>query len=77
MPVICAMAWALAPLELPALVKFAMVGTVTTLVCFTTYHYWVQGSWLGVFLHGKRFSMDWPWRPQQVPEAVVQVGRNA
>ncbi len=77
MPVICAMAWALAPLELPALVKFAMVGTVTTLVCFTTYHYWVQGSWLGVFLHGKRFSMDWPWRPQQVPEAVVQIERNS
>ena len=62
LPVIAAVAWVLAPFDWPALVKFLVVGSVTTVVCFTTYQYWVQGSWLGVFLHGRRFDMDWPWR---------------
>ena len=53
----------LVPVDVPALVKFAVVAGVTTAVCFATYHYWVQDSWLGAFLHGKRFQLDWPWRP--------------
>jgi glucan biosynthesis protein C len=48
------------------LAKFTIVTAVTTIVCFGTYHYWVQGSWLGAFLNGKRFNADWPWRAQGV-----------
>jgi hypothetical protein len=31
-------------------------------VCLVTYHYLVQDTWMGVFLNGKRFKLDWPWR---------------
>jgi glucan biosynthesis protein C len=64
MPVISIMAWLLVPVDVSALVKFTVVAAVTTVVCFTTYHYWVQDSWMGAFLNGKRFQLDWPWRPQ-------------
>ena len=62
LPVVCFVAWWLVPYDLPAIVKFLVVGGVTTLVCFATYHYWVQGSWVSEFLNGKRFDLDWPWR---------------
>ena len=63
LPVVSVVGWMLVPVDVPALVKFAVVAGVTTAVCFATYHYWVQDSWLGAFLHGKRFQLDWPWRP--------------
>jgi len=69
--VTCFVAWLLAPVDVSALVKFAVVAGVTTAVCFTTYHYWVQGSWLGAFLHGKRFSRDWPWRSAGPAQAAA------
>lgn len=62
LPVVCLAAWLLVPVDVSALLKFLVVSGVTTLVCFTTYHYWVQDTWLGVFLNGKRFQLDWPWR---------------
>jgi glucan biosynthesis protein C len=62
LPVVCAMGWLLVQVDVSALVKFALVTIVTTVVCFGTYHYWVQDSWLGAFLHGGRFKLDWPWR---------------
>ena len=71
LPVICFFAWLLAPVDVSALVKFLVVTAATTVVCFATYHYWVQRTWLGVFLHGRRFSLDWPWRSRQPAEAVA------
>jgi fucose 4-O-acetylase-like acetyltransferase len=62
MPVVCFVCWLLVPVDVHAVAKFAIVVTVTTLVCFTTYHYWVQDGWIGAFLNGKRFRLDWPWR---------------
>lgn len=62
LPMVCLMGWLLVPVDTPALVKFSVVAGVTTVVCFATYHYWVQGTWLGAFLNGKRFDLDWPWR---------------
>ncbi len=62
LPVQCFLAWLLVPVDAHALVKFGVLAVVTTVVCFGTYHYWVQGSWLGAFLHGQRFHQDWPWR---------------
>ena len=62
MPVVCLVAWWLVPYDLPAIFKFFLVGGVTTVVCFTTYHYWVRKTWVSVFLNGRRFDLDWPWR---------------
>lgn len=62
LPVVCLVAWLLVPVDVSALLKFAVVSGVTTVVCFATYHYWVQDTWVGVFLHGRRFQLDWPWR---------------
>jgi len=65
LPVIVIVGWLLVPVDVSALVKFTIVAGVTTVVCFATYHYWVQDSWLGAFLNGKRFRLDWPWRASQ------------
>lgn len=62
LPMVCLVAWLLVPYEVHAIVKYALVCTVTAVVCFATYHYSVQNTWLGAFLNGKRFSLDWPWR---------------
>jgi len=61
MPVVVAFAWLLLPLSLPAIVKFGIIVAGTSIICFVTYHYLVQGSWLGQVLHGKRFNQTWPW----------------
>ena len=55
-------AWLLATYDLPAIVKFAIVLAFATVCCFTTYHYFVQRTWVSRFLHGKRFDLEWPWR---------------
>ena len=64
--------WLLVPHDLPAIVKFAIVFSITTVGCFTTYHYLVQRTWVSRFLHGKRFDLDWPWRVRQ--QEKVEVG---
>lgn len=61
MPVVCAVAWLLLPYGLPAWVKFTMVVSITTLICFLTYHYLVQSRWPGKVLNGKTFNAPWPW----------------
>jgi fucose 4-O-acetylase-like acetyltransferase len=62
LPVVGLVGWLLVPVDVNALVKFTIVGAVTTVVCFVSYHYGVQNTWLGSFLHGRRFQLDWPWR---------------
>ena len=62
MPVVAAAGWWLVRYDLPAPVKFLLAAGFTTLVCFLTYHYWVQRTWVSVFLNGRRFDLDWPWR---------------
>ena len=62
MPVVSFCAWYLLPLDAPAGVKFLIDVTVTTVVCFASYHYLVRRSWVSVLLCGKRFDLDWPWR---------------
>jgi glucans biosynthesis protein C len=64
MPVTAFAAWALATSDWPAIFKFALVVSFTSLVCFLSYHYWIQRSWVSVFLNGRRFDRDWPWRPE-------------
>ncbi|MCA1799464.1 MAG: acyltransferase family protein [Xanthomonadaceae bacterium] len=65
MPIATAIAWWLVRYDLPLLLKFSIVVDVTALVCFLSYHYLVQRSWISVMLNGRRFDMDWPWRPQK------------
>jgi glucan biosynthesis protein C len=64
LPVVCFAAWLLVPYDLPAEFKFLCVVTFTTIVCMTTYHYWVQRTWVSVFLNGRRFDLAWPWQKQ-------------
>lgn len=62
MPVVALLAWWLLPFDLPATVKFSLIVVGTSVVCVLSYHYLVQRSWIGVFLNGRRFDSDWPWR---------------
>lgn len=59
----------LVPYDLPAVFKFLCVAAFTTIVCFLTYHYWVQRTWVSDFLNGRRFDLNWPWRGRK-PAAV-------
>lgn len=62
MPVIAAVAWWMVRYDVPAFLKFLVVLSIATVVCFFTYHYAVQRTWISRFLNGKRFNLDWPWR---------------
>ena len=73
MPLIAIVAWWLVRYDLPALIKFLVVVGVATFVCFSTYHYAVQRTWISRFLNGKRFDLDWPWRKMH---ATVEAART-
>lgn len=62
LPLVAFAGWWLVQYDLPAVVKFAVVAGFTTVLSFLSYHYWVQGTRIGVFLHGRRFRLAWPWR---------------
>lgn len=61
MPLVCLAAWWLVPYDLPALLKFSLVVAFTATLCFASYHYLVQRSWMSVFLNGRRFNLAAPW----------------
>jgi len=54
--------WWLLQFDLPASVKFVLVVGFTAAVCFLSYHYGVQKSWVSVLLNGRRFHQRWPWQ---------------
>ncbi|MFT6434573.1 MAG: glucan biosynthesis protein C [Candidatus Azotimanducaceae bacterium] len=62
MPVISFAAWLMLPFELPAIIKFLIIASVTTIACFSSYHYLIQNSWVSQLLNGMRFKQPWPWR---------------
>ena len=62
MPIVCLAGFLLVPYDLPAAVKFTIVVAIAALLCFASYHYLVQRTWMSVFLNGKRFDLPWPWR---------------
>ena len=41
---------------LPALVKFSIIASATTFICFFTYHYFVRATLIGAFLNGRKYS---------------------
>lgn len=61
-PLACFAAWWLAAFDLHAVFKFTLVLGFTATLSILSYHYLVQRSWVSVFLNGKRFDLDWPWR---------------
>ena len=65
MPVICFAGWWMVQYDLPAEFKFLCVTSFTAVVCFVTYHYAVQKTWVSVFLNGRRFDLHWPWQERQ------------
>lgn len=42
--------------NIPATFKFLFVVSVTTMVCFFTYHYLVRSTFIGAFLNGRRYT---------------------
>jgi glucan biosynthesis protein C len=62
MPLISLGAWVLLPLPIDGGLKFLMIAGFTSLTAFVSYHYLVQGSWVGLGLSGVRMQHTWPWR---------------
>lgn len=42
--------------DIAASLKFLFVTTTTSIICFTTYHYFVRNTFIGEFLNGRRYS---------------------
>jgi peptidoglycan/LPS O-acetylase OafA/YrhL len=61
LPLLCLAAWWLVQYDLPAVIKFVAVCGFTAVAGFLSFHYWVQKTWLSIFLHGRRFDLNWPW----------------
>ncbi|MEO8144691.1 MAG: acyltransferase family protein [Betaproteobacteria bacterium] len=61
MPLVAIAGWWLVQYDFPSPLKFLLVCGFTAAIAFLTFHYWVQKTWLSVFLHGRRFDLKWPW----------------
>ena len=44
-------------LPFPAIIKFLIVLSLTTIICFLTYHYFVRNTLIGKFLNGKKYPI--------------------
>lgn len=42
--------------EVPAMLKFLTVLSVTSIICFVTYHLFVRSTFIGKFLNGRKYS---------------------
>ena len=62
MPLVCLAAWFMLPFEVSAFVKFAVVISFTTVLCFLSYQYLIQRSAVSALLNGMRFDHPWPWK---------------
>ena len=60
----------LAPLALPAVVKFAIVVSTTAVVTVATYHFFVRSTLIGAALNGRRFPRALPPVPENVDGRV-------
>ena len=41
--------------NIPSTFKFLIVTIITTIICFTTYHYFVRNTFIGNFLNGRKY----------------------
>jgi glucan biosynthesis protein C len=60
LPFVIWMAGLLAPVQIPAFLKFTIVLGVVTVVTVTTYHLFVRSTAIGAFLNGRRFGRSLP-----------------
>ncbi len=44
----------------PALLKFLIVLSLATVICFVTYHYFVRNTFIGQFLNGRKYDRRLP-----------------
>lgn len=49
--------------QFPAFVKFIIVLSLSTLICFLTYHYLVRNTFIGTFLNGKKYPRNIKKKP--------------
>jgi glucan biosynthesis protein C len=75
MPIVIFACWWVLQFDVAAEIKFLAAVAFTTVLCFLSYHYLVQRTWMSVFLNGKRFDLDWPWRAQRA-QPVLAPGRS-
>lgn len=65
MPIVIFACWWLLQYDFSAELKFLAAAGFTTAFCFVSYHYLAQRTWVSVFLNGRRFDLEWPWREQR------------
>jgi len=70
LPLVSLAGWWLVQFDLPAMLKFLLVCGFTAVVSVLTFHHWVQKSWVSVFLHGRRFDLNWPWRGSTLAQSA-------
>jgi len=66
LPIVAFIPGLIGSFALPVLIKFLIVFSATTLICFVSYHYLVRGSFIGMFLNGKIIKTK-----QIVPQIVA------
>lgn len=72
LPLVFLAGWWLVQFDFPATLKFVLVCGFTSVIAFTTFHYWVQKTWISDFLYGRRFDLDWPWRESGISRSPLQ-----
>ena len=61
-PVVMVLPTFLAPVALPAGIKFVLVLSVATILILISYHYCVRSTFIGRQLNGRRYPRRFPWR---------------
>lgn len=73
LPLVVALQVALGRLALPWPIKYPLICLVATLLLFTSYHYLVRATFIGVQLNGRLYPRSWPWQipsPQAKSQAL-------
>lgn len=56
-PIIFALQTLSNPIQLPPIVKFALILSITTFICFGSYHYFVRATIIGAWLNGRKHPL--------------------
>ena len=75
-PVVMVLPTFLAPVALPAGIKFALVLGVATILILISYHYCVRSTFIGRQLNGRRYPRRFPWRSPVASEQPFSDGSN-
>jgi hypothetical protein len=72
LPLVVALQVALGRVAIPWPIKYPFICVVALLLLFTSYHYLVRTSFIGVQLNGRRYPRLWPWQ-MQAPHSANQL----